>query len=71
MSSMKRYLELKKECENKGVDSSALSQYLHISQVMEIEEKSYRKHRKEMNDWLHNIEKTIQEEIRRQENSIS
>lgn len=60
-----KYIQLKAEAEEAGIDYNAcgLSQYLHISQVMCAEEEAWERHRKEMYEWLKNIENSIKRDI--------
>lgn len=59
MTYFEKYLQLKNDYSDK--DCGFLAQYLHIVQVMRIEERNYKRHRKELADWLSNIEKAIKE----------
>lgn len=60
MTNFEKYNKLKAEYSNESC-SHLLSTYLHIVQVMEIEERNYKKHRNELVSWLNNIEKSIKE----------
>lgn len=60
MTNFEKYNKLKDEYSNESCEH-LLSTYLHIVQVMDIEERNYKRHRKELADWLNNIEKAIKE----------
>lgn len=60
MTYFEKYLRLKNDYGDK--DCGFLAQYLHIVQVMRIEERNYKKHRNELISWLNNIEKSIKEQ---------
>lgn len=60
MTNFEKYIKLKAEYSNESC-SNLLSTYLHIVQVMDIEERNYKRHRKELADWLNNIERAIKE----------
>ena len=68
MKPFERYLQLKKIADEKNVESSALNQYLHIAQVMNVEGESYSRHKKHMNEWLKNIENDILKQIKESDN---
>ncbi len=61
MTNFEKYNKLKDEYSNESC-GHLLSTYLHIVQVMDIEERNYKRHRKELADWLNNIEKAIKEQ---------
>ena len=61
MTNFEKYNKLKAEYSNESC-GHLLSTYLHIVQVMDIEERNYKRHRKELADWLNNIEKAIKEQ---------
>lgn len=67
MKPFERYSQLKKMADEKNIESSALTQYLHIVQVMNVEEESYSRHKKHMNEWLKNIENDILRQIKESE----
>lgn len=67
MKQFERYSQLKKMADEKNIESSALTQYLHIVQVMNVEEESYSRHKKHMNEWLKNIENDILRQIKESE----
>lgn len=60
MTNFEKYIELKNEYSDESY-SHLLSTYLHIVQVMDIEERNYKRHRKELVSWLNNIEESIKE----------
>lgn len=60
MTNFEKYIKLKDEFSDESC-SNLLSTYLHIVQVMDIEERNYKRHRKELADWLNNIERTIKD----------
>ena len=59
MTDFERYLKLKEMYG--GIADEELKQYLHIVQVMSIEEKSYNKHQTELESWLKNIRKAMEQ----------
>lgn len=61
MTYFEKYIQLKDKYSNESC-GHLLSNYLHIVQVMQIEERNYKKHRNELVLWLNNIEKAIKEQ---------
>ncbi len=60
-----KYLLLKSKVQEAGIeDCHALKQYLHICQVFNMEQESFDTHKRKVENWLNNIEKSIREEIK-------
>lgn len=61
MNDFEKYLEIKRTY--KGfVNDDILIQYRTIVQVMSTEKENFEKHRKELKQWLANIEKTMKKQ---------
>lgn len=65
MTPFEKYTKIKNELEGLEYNEAALSQYLHIAQVLAAEEKAYKAHRRKMLEWLNTIEKTVYQSAER------
>ena len=65
MKPFERYFKIKEELKGCSYNEAALSQYLHIAQVLAEEEKAYKRHREHMLQWLATIEQTIYQSAER------
>lgn len=65
MTPFEKYFKIKEELKECSYNNAALSQYLHIAQVMAEEEKAYKSHRRKMYEWLNTIEKTVYQSAER------
>lgn len=59
MTPFEKYCKIKEEMKGCSYNEDALAKYLHIVQVLSEEEKTYKRHREHMLQWLANIEKTV------------
>lgn len=60
-----KYLLLKSKVQEAGIeDCHTLKQYLHIWQMFSMEQESFDTHKRKVENWLKNIEKGIEEEIK-------
>jgi len=65
MTPFEKYFKIKEELKECSYNEAALSQYLHIAQVLAAEEKAYKAHRRHMLEWLNTIEKTVYQSAER------